>query len=179
MKIYTKRGDKGKTSLASGRRVVKSDPLIEAYGSVDELNSFIGDLLNKIDDQKVRDTLTWIQNSLFNIGSLLARDGADFTEYPTLTDDHVLKLESTIDQMNEILPPMTAFILPGGSETISKAHICRTICRRTERRVQEVAEELESSIILKFLNRLSDYFFVLARWLHQQDDIAEVNWGKN
>lgn len=179
MKIYTKTGDKGSTSLVSGRRISKAEAIIEAYGSVDELNTFTGDLISALKDDAVIKDLTFVQNILFNVGSLLAKDEADFPNYPELKSEHITYLETAIDKMNEDLPKMTAFILPQGSPAISKAHVCRTVCRRAERRVIQVDRlELDADII-KYLNRLSDYFFVLARYLHRVLDVPETKWNQN
>ena len=178
MKIYTKSGDKGETSLVSGRRVSKNHELIEAYGTVDELNTFVGDLMNVIRDERVLHVLTLIQNKLFNIGSILAKDKAEFKDYPSLNEDDIKKLESEIDHMNESLEKMSTFILPGGSMSISKSHICRTVCRRAERRVTIITDSDEFGLIIQYLNRLSDYFFVLARYMHKLEQIEEVKWSK-
>ena len=179
MKIYTKSGDKGKTSLVSGRRVEKNDELIEAYGTVDELNSFVGDLQNEIAKSQITDVLDRVQNKLFNIGSILAKDNADFKNYPVLTLEDVEYLENRIDLMDSELSKMTDFILPKGSPAIAKTHICRTVCRRAERRVVLVSESLDVTLIIKYLNRLSDYFFVLARYIHHSEDIPEIKWSKD
>lgn len=178
MKIYTKTGDKGATSLVSGRRISKSEAIIEAYGSVDELNTFTGDLISVLTDEAVIKELTFVQNILFNVGSLLAKDDADFPNYPELKNAHIDYLESAIDEMNEDLPNMTAFILPQGSPAITKAHICRTVCRRAERRVIQVDRLDRDAEIIKYLNRLSDYFFVLARYLHRVLDVSETKWDQ-
>lgn len=180
MKIYTKSGDGGSTSLVSGRRVSKADALIDAYGTVDELNSFVGLLITEITDPKILEELSFVQNMLFNIGSLLAKDESDYPNYPTLENGDIQYLEKRIDHMDQSLEKMTAFILPAGSTSISYAHICRTISRRAERRVVEL--ELTSdahSLIIMFLNRLSDYFFVLARYCHFKEEIPEVQWDNN
>ncbi len=175
MKIYTKTGDKGQTSLVSGRRVSKTEALIEAYGTVDELNAYIGDLLSVCQAEDVIKDLTYIQHILFNIGSLLAKDGMELADYPMLKDQDITYLEERIDIMNESLEKMTAFILPVGAPTISKAHICRTVCRRAERRVIAVADE-DMTLIIQYLNRLSDHLFVLARYFHHIERIPEVKW---
>jgi cob(I)alamin adenosyltransferase len=178
MKIYTKTGDKGYTSLVSGRRVLKSEIALEAYGTIDELNSFIGLLITNLKGDDVNLHLSKIQNILFNIGSLLAKDGAAFEGYPELKDDHIDQLEVMIDKLDAELPPLKNFILPGGSISISYAHICRTICRRAERRVVALAEgdEESFSLIIQFLNRLSDFFFILSRSLHLSEGIKEIIW---
>ena len=164
--------------MASGRRVDKANALIEAYGTVDELNAFTGHLIAHVSDAELNKDLTYIQHKLFNVGSILARDGADFPDYPTLAEDDISYLEKRIDHYDTLLSQMTAFILPAGSESITRAHLCRTICRRAERRVTEIAEQLESSLIIKYLNRLSDFYFIVARYLHKIEDIDEVTWQK-
>ena len=179
MKIYTKTGDKGATSLVSGRRISKAESIIEAYGSVDELNTFTGDLISVITNESMIKELTFIQNILFNIGSLLAKDEADFPNYPELKSSHIEYLEKAIDKMNEDLPKMTAFILPQGHPAIAKAHVCRTVCRRAERRVIQVDRLDRDASIIKYLNRLSDYFFVLARHLHRVLDVPETKWDQS
>lgn len=178
MKIYTKSGDKGKTSLASGRRLDKHDILIEAYGTVDELNAFVGELRDLNQFKLVEDQLAHIQYTLFNVGAELARDGVVNDKYPDVSDRDIIKLEHWIDELTEPLAPMTAFILPAGSAAITKAHVCRTVCRRAERRVLQVAQDVESrDEILIYLNRLSDYFFTLARYFAFKQDVTEVLWN--
>ena len=179
MKIYTRRGDKGKTSLVSGRRLDKSDLLIEAYGTVDELNAFVGDLISQMDLSHLSKELSNIQNILFNIGSLLARDGAQIENYPVVLQEDVDHLESKIDALDVMLTKMTAFILPSGNKQIAKAHICRTVCRRAERRIISLEDQQQFELIIIYLNRLSDYFFVLARYLHHTSGIPEVKWDPN
>jgi len=179
LKIYTKTGDQGKTALVSGRRLAKSAALIEAYGSVDELNSFVGALVTEVSDTAVLNDLRYIQHILFNIGSLLAQDGADFPDYPDLQDIDVSYLEGRMDAYDQSLSKMTAFIIPGGSKSISYAHICRTITRRAERRVVDLEELAQTELIMRYLNRLSDYFFILARYLHYLEDIEETKWDND
>lgn len=175
MKIYTKRGDKGKTSLVSGRKISKADLLIESYGTVDELNTHVGMLITKIADEPVKANLAGIQHVLFDIGSVLAKDGISSPDYPEVKITDVEILEKEIDRMDEDLEPLRQFILPGGSESIAQAHICRTVCRRAERRVVSVADEDFTQEIM-YLNRLSDYFFVLSRYLHLQENVSEQPW---
>ncbi len=180
MKIYTKSGDKGSTSLVSGRRVSKDEILLEAYGTVDELNSFVGLLSAEDLDKDLCDQLIIIQNRLFNIGSLLAKDGYQMDNYPSIDDKHVSLLESWIDIMDEKLQPLTTFILPSGSRTIALAHVCRTICRRAERRVVASEDHIETKdLLVRYLNRLSDYFFTCSRYIAFCDDVEEVSWSKN
>jgi len=179
LKIYTKSGDKGQTSLVSGRRVDKTDILIEAYGTIDELNAHTGLLHSLTADEAIRAQLHHIQHLLFNIGSILAQDGADIADYPEIRAEDVTFLETSMDDMDETLPKMTAFILPTGSQAITQAHICRTTCRRAERRIIGIYEQDKFTRIVQFVNRLSDYFFVLSRYLHIKSDIPEYKWDKN
>jgi cob(I)alamin adenosyltransferase len=179
-KIYTKTGDAGKTSLIGGTKVPKSHIRIQAYGTIDELNSFIGLLNDQISDTHSREMLREIQDRLFTIGSSLACDPDKeiVMKIPDLKESDILLLETEIDQMNAKLPEMKSFILPGGHVSVSSAHICRTICRRAERLIVELDEKerLDQPLIIKYLNRLSDYFFVLARWLGQLLGATETRW---
>ncbi len=178
MKIYTKFGDKGKTSLFGGTVVDKDNVRIEAYGTVDELNSFLGALTCQLEEDDIRDVLFSVQNQLFNIGSLLAADPSKKSFVPDLQEGDITFLENAIDDMNIHLPELKYFILPGGSNQVSSAHICRTICRRAERRVITLTNEDNklSPLIIKYLNRLSDYFFVLARRIGQLQNVPEIKW---
>ncbi len=180
MKIYTKTGDKGTTSLIGGTKVPKSHLRIEAYGTVDELNSYIGlckDLLTDTQGQKI---LLEVQDRLFTIGSSLACDPIKEPKMriPDLTETDVELLEKEMDRMNETIPPMKNFILPGGHITLSQLHIARCVCRRAERccvRLETESQEVEE-IIIKYLNRLSDYLFVLCRYAGHQLNISEIPW---
>ena len=180
MKIYTKTGDKGTTSLIGGTKVSKAHVRIEAYGTVDELNSYIGlckDLLSNNDSNSV---LQEVQERLFTIGAALACDPEKETKLkiPDLKEEDITLLEQEIDKMNEQLAPMKSFILPGGHPTISHIHISRCICRRAERccvRLEAEQNEVEP-IIIKYLNRLSDYLFVLARYTAHQLKAEEIPW---
>ena len=158
MKIYTKTGDKGNTSLLSGGRVNKSDPRINAYGTVDELNSFIG-LLSAYEINKIhKDLLLFIQNKLYHIGSQLAVRGELKFKIPELKLSDVETLENEIDRLNNLLPELKVFIIPGGSKEIAQCHICRSVCRRAEREVVKLAiDEKVEDLVIIFLNRLSDY----------------------
>lgn len=177
MKIYTKTGDKGETSLLSGSRVIKSDPRIESYGTVDELNSFIGLVRDHLEDENLKGLLLTVQEYLFTIGSHLADDGKRDFGLPPLVEDKITDLEKSIDAMNKVLEPMTNFILPGGSPAISHIHVARTVCRRAERRVVELdSRENRFGLVVRYLNRLSDFLFVLARWQHAQSNVAEIPW---
>jgi cob(I)alamin adenosyltransferase len=182
MKIYTKKGDTGTTQLIGGTRVPKHHRRIEAYGTVDELNSFIG----VVRDQKIRDehkiNLIEIQDRLFTIGSSLATD----TEHtgnktreriPVLKEEDITFLEREIDKMDALLPEMKSFILPGGHETVSFCHVARCICRRAERLVTSISEsEFVEPLVVKYLNRLSDYLFVLCRMLTHELRAEETPW---
>ncbi|MEO6915906.1 MAG: cob(I)yrinic acid a,c-diamide adenosyltransferase [Chitinophagaceae bacterium] len=177
-KIYTKTGDLGKTSLIGGTKVPKSDLRIEAYGTVDELNSYIGLVSDSFSESA--NTLREIQDRLFTIGSSLACDPAREThmKIPDLHESDVEFLEHEIDRMNEELIPMKSFILPGGHPTISFAHIARCVCRRAERLCVGMMEHEVpvEPLVLKYLNRLSDYLFVLARFIAHTLGINEIAW---
>lgn len=172
MKVYTKTGDRGETSLFSGGRVGKDDPRIEAYGTIDELNSVLGLLASESVPDGVRERLQGVQSVLFSIGSSLADPEAKLTVDTSLwaTDS----LEEWIDLMDEDLDELRAFILPGGSREAALSHVARTVCRRAERRVLTI-EVVESGII-PYLNRLSDSLFVLARFLNAQRGIEDPEW---
>lgn len=180
MKVYTKTGDKGKTSLIGGKKVSKSDLRIEAYGTVDELNAFIGLLrdqnVNQIEERQI--LLQDVQDNLFVIGSILATvPGYTKFKLPEITEDHVKQLEDHIDEMQEALPELKFFILPGGNASVSQAHICRTVTRRAERAIIRLdQEEPVSPVILRYVNRLSDYFFVLGRKMGSELNAKEINW---
>lgn len=178
MKIYTKTGDKGTTGLFGGKRVSKDDIRVEAYGTVDELNSFMGWLQIKIKNENQKVFIGAIQNELFVVGSHLASDPSKTKlNIPELNKDMILQLEKSIDELDLIIPSLKFFIIPGGSEAISIAHICRTVCRRAERRVVALSklESVEESIIM-FLNRLSDYLFTLSRFIAFDEGVAEIPW---
>lgn len=177
-KIYTKTGDKGHTSLIGGTRVPKFDIRIEAYGTVDELNSFIGLIRDQAIDKHSIDTLLEIQDRLFTIGSLLAADPEkNKMTLPQIAEADIEFLEKEIDAMNEHLPEMKSFVLPGGHTTVSFCHIARCVCRRAERCVLRLNEEQAvSDLIYKYLNRLSDYLFVLSRHITQQLNAPETPW---
>jgi cob(I)alamin adenosyltransferase len=179
-KIYTKTGDKGITSLIGGTKVPKSHLRIEAYGTVDELNSYIGLCKDLLSDEKNRETLLEIQDRLFTIGSSLACDPIKEPKMriPDLKETDVTLLESEMDSMNESVAPMKFFILPGGNPILSHLHVARCICRRAERccvRLEAESPEAES-IIIKYLNRLSDYLFVLSRYTGSQLKVEEIPW---
>ena len=180
MKIYTKTGDKGKTSLIGGTKVFKSDLRIETYGTVDELNSFVGLCLDHLKSHNINNVLAEIQDRLFTIGSALACDPEKETKLkiPDLHEEDIVLLEKEIDKMNEVLPVMKSFVLPGGHVTVSTLHIARTVCRRAERccvKMEKKEMEVES-LIIKYLNRLSDYLFILARFAAQLLGVNEIPW---
>jgi cob(I)alamin adenosyltransferase len=180
LKIYTKTGDKGKTSLLGGTKVPKSHIRIESYGTVDELNSFIGLLNDYITDSHSKIILKEIQDRLFTIGSSLACDPEKepAMKIPDLKEEDIKLLEKEIDKMNESLPPMKSFILPGGQVAVSTAHICRCVCRRAERICVSMQENklFVEPLVIKYLNRLSDYLFVLARFIAYQLHVEEIPW---
>ena len=178
MKIYTKTGDKGKTSLLGGTRVSKNNDRINTYGTIDELNSFLG-LVSDLDHEAHRMLLIReIQSRLFTIGSSLAAETARAKEFkPDLEENDIIVLEQAIDKMNESLPPMKNFILPGGHQLISTTHVARTVCRRAERLIINLSEKEEvEEIIVRYLNRLSDYLFVLARKQGFDLKVDEIPW---
>ena len=186
MKIYTKSGDKGTTTLIGGTKVPKHNLRIEAYGTVDELNSFLGLLRDNIDDQNIKNDLIEIQNKLFNLGAFLALDpkkeklpnGKERLEIQKIDENSIKFLENRIDKMNDTIPPMTNFVLPGGHQTVSICHICRTVSRRAERKATAINEvEAINPNLIKYLNRLSDYLFVLARKLSIDLKISEKIWN--
>lgn len=178
MKIYTKTGDKGQTSLLGGARVPKHSLRIESYGTIDELNSWIG----LVRDQQIPADLTpillEIQDRLFTMGSELATEpGKTKVKIPHLQQEDVIFLEKEIDRMEADLPPMRNFILPGGHPAVSTCHITRCVCRRAERLCVHLSSESEvDEIIPMYLNRLSDYLFVLSRWLSKSLNAEEIPW---
>jgi cob(I)alamin adenosyltransferase len=178
MKIYTKTGDQGITSLLGGTRVPKSDLRIDAYGTIDELNSYMGLLKDQEVNGKRADFLKEIQDRLFTIGAELATvPGKDKVKKPDLHQEDVELLEKEMDVMEAQLPALQAFILPGGHQAVSFAHLARTVCRRAERIVVELASyEPVGDLILQYLNRLSDYLFVLGRKMAQELEVEEVTW---
>lgn len=177
MKIYTKKGDKGTTQLIGGRRVPKSSLRIEAYGTVDELNSYVGLLRDQEAGAKYFDQLIEIQDRLFTMGSLLAAEADSKMKLPEIIAKDIENLENWIDEMDEKLEPMKSFVLPGGHTSVSYCHITRCVCRRAERIVVDLSsEEPVSEIILSYLNRLSDYFFMLARAFSKDLNVREQPW---
>jgi len=178
-RIYTKTGDNGTTGLVGGSRVKKNDLRLEAYGTVDELNTQLG-LLRSYDlPADIVQLLIEIQNKLFNIGSRLASDekGEDLTKNLSITEENITQLETVIDEFEQELPELTQFILPGGDVVVAQCHIVRTVCRRAERRIIEFTEQqkVQSEIII-YINRLSDFLFVLARKLGANRGVDESPW---
>ena len=180
LKIYTKTGDLGNTSLIGGTKIPKSHIRIEGYGNIDELNSYIGLISDYLQGEAKKNVLKEIQDRLFTIGSSLACDPDKQTgmHIPDLKEGDILFLEREIDSMNAALPPMKHFILPGGHVTVSTIHISRCVCRRAERGVVNLLqhEQFVESLVIKYLNRLSDYLFVLARYVGKQLGVEEVVW---
>ncbi|WP_421893144.1 cob(I)yrinic acid a,c-diamide adenosyltransferase [Marinoscillum sp.] len=179
-KLYTKTGDKGQTSLLGGKKVSKADLRIDAYGNVDELNSFIGLLKDHPEvEARIGNQFYWIQENLFTIGSILATaPGFTGFELPRVTEVEIKQLEVWIDKASGELPELKNFILPGGHEVVSLCHVCRTVCRRAERSIIALShdEPVESELI-KFMNRLSDYFFVMSRKMAQLLNAPETPWS--
>ncbi len=177
MKIYTKTGDKGTTSLLGGTRVSKDDLRIEAYGTLDELNSHIGLLIAYLNEDEIIGKLSTIQSLLFNLGSHLAAESDDHPSLPELTEAYVTDLEVAIDHYETELEPMKSFILPGGSVAVAQAHVCRTVARRAERRIIGAGIEHKNiDLIVKIMNRLSDFLFVLSRLIAKRAGIDDVPW---
>lgn len=185
MKVYTKTGDKGTTALFGGSRVPKYHIRIESYGTVDELNSYIGLIRDQEMNQICKDQLIHIQDKLFTLGAILATDpekailknGKERLNIARISEADVAYLEDAIDEMEKELPPMTHFVLPGGHTTVSYCHIARCVCRRAERLATHLNDmEPTDEMVLKYLNRLSDYLFVLARKLTFDLKADEVKW---
>jgi len=186
LKIYTKTGDKGSTSLFGGNRVAKHHIRIDAYGTTDELNSWLGLIRDQNIDQGYKNNLIKIQEHLFTLGSILAtpkeklflKNGKKRLNIQWIEQEHIGFLESEIDLMDQSLPPMTHFVLPGGHTTVSYCHIARTVCRRAERNVSHLNEnEAVDPFVLQYLNRLSDYLFVLARKLSFDLEANQILWA--
>jgi len=176
--IYTRSGDKGETSLIGGRRVPKYHPRIEAYGSVDELMAQTSMLRDLVDDPDLKEDLVTILNIQMATASILAIDEDDCpVELPQVSDEQVLFLEARIDEMDASLEPLSSFVIPGGHPAVSQAHIVRTVCRRTERTILKLTGEVTiDTTIVRFYNRLSDYFFVLSRKIADQLGVKQKPW---
>jgi len=185
MKIYTKTGDKGTTALFGGTRVSKHHIRIDSYGTIDELNAWLGLIRDQKIDKHSKELLTVIQDKLFTLGAILATDpekaflksGKERLNIPKINASDIELLEKEMDAMNQSLPPMTHFILPGGHTTVSYCHIARTVCRRAERMTTQLYEkEPFEENVLSYINRLSDYLFVLARKLSKDLKADEIKW---
>lgn len=179
MKIYTKTGDSGTTSLIGGKRVPKFHERIEAYGTVDELISQMGLLHDQVTEINIKEKLLFIQDRLMICATVLATDCENCDlKLPVLAESDVEKLEMEIDQIEEQLEPISSFILSGGNPIVSQAHICRTVCRRAERHALALSQNFKvDALVLKFLNRLSDYLFVTARLLSKLHNTKEILWN--
>lgn len=179
MKLYTKTGDKGSTGLIGGTRVNKNDPRLEAYGTIDELNANIGLLIALGVGEVHRHFLANMQNLLFTVGSNLATDTSkmEFGAASVMKDEYITAVEQEIDRMDALLPPLREFILPGGSLQASQSHVCRTLARRAERRIIDMNETYPvNKNVMIYVNRLSDYFFILARTLLKEENRTEISW---
>ncbi len=182
-RIYTMTGDDGTTSLAKGTRVTKTHARLEAYGTVDELNALLGMLAATVNDDETRKQLHYVQHKLFSVGAYLATEHQNELQGASrLPDESIKFLEQAIDGIDAALPPLRGFILPGGSQASALCHICRTVCRRAERRILALEEKEVCKLdnnIKRFVNRLSDYLFVLARKLNKLTDEDEIYWDKD
>lgn len=177
--IYTGTGDKGTTSLVGGERVSKTHQRLESYGTIDELNSFIGLLVTSLEDQLDKDFLYFIQHKLFSVGSYLATDqqSTELKIESRITPESIVRIENEIDRLDAGIPVMRNFVLPGGCRSASLAHVCRTVCRRAERQIYKLTEtDPVEELVLIFVNRLSDYLFVLARKECIINDGKEIIW---
>tara|TARA_B100001250_G_C19724442_1_gene755376 strand:- start:167 stop:712 length:546 start_codon:yes stop_codon:yes gene_type:complete len=181
MKIYTKKGDTGSSQLLGGSIVKKNDIRLECYGTIDELNAFIGNIYDQKINARNKEMLLKIQNQLFNLGSCIAFDGKkEHIVLPNITKENIETLEKEIDKMDASLPMLKNFILPSGLTTVSKCHIARTVCRRAERNLVSLKQkENTDPLHLKYLNRLSDYLFVLARSILMENNIPAIEWEKD
>jgi cob(I)alamin adenosyltransferase len=180
MKIYTKTGDTGQTSLVSGTRVSKAHERIEAYGTIDELNSFVGLVRDQPINESRLSFLKDIQDNLFTIGASLATepDKTPKKTMPVILPTDIVALEQAMDEMDASLPTLRHFVLPGGHQSVSFAHLARTVCRRAERLVIGLGQhEPVEEVVIQYLNRLSDYFFVLSRKMAQELNVEEVKWS--
>jgi len=181
MRVYTRTGDKGETSLASGTRVQKDHLRLEAYGTVDELNSHLGLLQSAIPDSVEKIRLTKVQNRVFIVSSNLAMDNEELLKkLPRILEEDITEIEKAMDVILDQIPPLKNFILPAGHPTVAACHIARTVCRRAERRMVTLAREVAvEPILIRYINRLSDYLFVLARKTAYDLHVGEVIWTSN
>ena len=180
--VYTKTGDRGTTSLVGGTRVSKTHIRLEAYGTVDELNSHLGFLITFLSDEHDKLFLQKVQDRLFAVGSYLAtdRERTRLKDASIITPEQVETIEHDIDRLDDTIPPFSAFVLPGGCRGAAVCHICRTVCRRAERRILTLAEQADiSSELLAYVNRLSDYLFVLSRKMNQDEKKEEIFWNNS
>ena len=178
-KVYTRTGDEGTTGLGGGQRVTKDSPRIEAYGTIDELNSLLGVVLAEGLSPELAESLALVQNDLFHLGSDLCvlEEDKEKMPVPRIEQRHVTVLEELIDRLSEDIPPLDNFILPGGSVGSAGLHLARTLCRRAERRIVTLtAEEAIGEWVLRYLNRLSDLLFVMARWENKARGVGDVLW---
>ena len=180
--LYTRTGDAGTTSLVGGTRIAKDSPRLEAYGTLDEFSSFLGCVLSSPDCvAEVKGQLLEVQNMLFNLGGYLACEVAPGTEPAVwvLTDDDLLKLEGWIDALDEQTPKIRAFVLPGGCPIAAQTHVARSVCRRAERRILALSrDEYVDPLLIRYVNRLSDYLFILARYFNFMAGVEEITWKK-
>jgi cob(I)alamin adenosyltransferase len=181
MKVYTKKGDKGKTQLLGGSMVDKDHAKLECYGTIDELNSFIGNVYDQELNSFHKEILLKIQNQLFNLGSIISFDGEkNKIKLPNIKIENIKMLEKAIDKMEENLPKLRSFILPSGHPTASKCHIARTVCRRAERNLVTLSKTTKIDMLhLQYLNRLSDYLFILSRAILKDNGGTEIEWQKD
>ena len=179
MKLYTRTGDAGETSLVGAERISKADPRVDAYGDVDELNAWIGFVRATGPDPDIDDLLAQIQRDLFAVGAQVADPGERLAARVTkafLADRDVLRLEEAIDRFEGELPPLTRFILAGGAPAGAAAHVCRTVCRRAERKIVGLAPPVDP-VIVRYVNRLSDLLFVLARAVNHRSGVRDAEWA--
>lgn len=180
--IYTRTGDKGTTALVGGTRVLKTHVRLEAYGTIDELNAHLGLLGTYLVEEMDQKTVLWIQHKLFTVGSYLATDQSITTlrVESKITPEDIERMERMIDEIDAQLPPLKAFVIPGGARSSAVCQVCRTVCRRAERKILVMAETYEvEELVSAFVNRLSDYLFVLSRKLNILADINEIYWDKS
>jgi cob(I)alamin adenosyltransferase len=178
-RVYTRTGDKGETSLVGGVRIKKSDIRLEAYGTVDELSAHLGLLVSMMAESEERDFVIRVQNNLFNVCTHLATDQSQTPLYPSahLAEGEIEAIEQRIDQLNGALPERQGFILPGGTVAAAQAHVCRTVCRRAERRIAALAEVATiAPEMQQYVNRLSDYLFILAKIINFNEGKSEIIW---
>jgi len=180
MKIYTKKGDSGYTQLLGGTKVLKCNDQIECYGTIDELNAFIGNIYDQNINVHQNKVLKKIQNQLFNLGSIVAYDNSKKISLPNFNVKNITLLENEIDLIDQEIPKLTTFVLPSGHNIASKCHIARTICRRAERNIVKISKDRDEYLTyIKYLNRLSDYLFVLARYVIHSRGLTETKWEKD